>query len=237
VFLGIGAYVAAHPELVGKIGKVFQFRLSNPDGVWTIDLKNGAGAVAQGESPAPDTTLEILEADFVDMTSGKADAQKLYFGGKLKIKGDLMASQKLNFLKDIDPAWAKEQVAKLKQGGGAAQAPAAAAAPRQGRAAQIVEALQKRLASNAGLAGEVRAVVELRVKQPDATWTLDFKGGAAVKSGPASGADATLTVSDEDLVKLCRGEATAQDLFQRGGLRVDGDVRVAQRLGFLKGLV
>ena len=37
------------------------------------------------------------------MDAGKADAMKLYMGKKLKIGGDVMASQKLMFLKSIDP--------------------------------------------------------------------------------------------------------------------------------------
>ncbi|MBL0197125.1 MAG: SCP2 sterol-binding domain-containing protein [Myxococcales bacterium] len=66
------------------------------------------------------------------MTSGKADPQKLYFGGKLKISGNVMASQKLTFLKKIDPAAAKEVVAKLR-GAGGARAPRRAPARRRAR--------------------------------------------------------------------------------------------------------
>ena len=50
----------------------------------------------------------MSDADFMDMCTGKADAQKLYFGGKLKISGNVMASQKLDFLKKIDAArWSR----------------------------------------------------------------------------------------------------------------------------------
>ena len=59
------------------------------------------------------------------MTSGKADPMKLYMGGKLKISGDLMASQKLDFLKKIDPKLAQEAIARKRGGGGAATAAAA----------------------------------------------------------------------------------------------------------------
>ncbi len=52
------------------------------------------------------------------MTSGKADPMKLYMGGKLKISGDVMASQKLDFLKKIDPKQAIEAVQKKRGGGG-----------------------------------------------------------------------------------------------------------------------
>ncbi|HEU4534770.1 MAG TPA: SDR family NAD(P)-dependent oxidoreductase, partial [Polyangiaceae bacterium] len=48
VFAAIGRHVAAHPELAAKIKKVFQFRLSDPESVWTLDLQ--AGSVAAGEA-------------------------------------------------------------------------------------------------------------------------------------------------------------------------------------------
>jgi len=45
------------------------------------------------------------------------------------------------------------------------------------------------------------------------------------------------TVRDEDLAALARGTTDARSLYQHGKLRVDGDVRVAHRLGFLHKLV
>ena len=58
-----------------------------------------------------------------------------------------------------------------------------------------------------------------------------------VASGKKADADAILTLADWTVVALVRGEASPQDLHQRGKLRVDGDIRVAHRLGFLKGLL
>jgi 3-hydroxyacyl-CoA dehydrogenase/3a,7a,12a-trihydroxy-5b-cholest-24-enoyl-CoA hydratase len=239
VFLGIKAYVGAHPELAERVQKVFQFQLKNPDSTWTIDLKTAPGAVAEGESTTPDTVLEIAESDFIDLTSGKADAQKLYFGGQLKIKGDIMASQRLNFLQKIDPAWAREQVAKMKADGGASAPAAAPAAPakKAAHAAEVIAALKKRLGESPALAREVGGVVELRVKEPDAVWTLAFAGATPeVRESGAQDPAAVLTMSDADLWRLAKGEASLEELFRRGGLRLDGDVRVAQRLQLLSKL-
>ena len=55
-----------------------------------------AGAEGQAEC-----TLELSDADFFGMATGKLDPQKLYFSGKLKISGNIMASQKLTFLQKI----------------------------------------------------------------------------------------------------------------------------------------
>jgi hypothetical protein len=63
---------------------VFQFKLTNPDSAWVIDLKQRQGR-RRAPSGKADCTLELADADFLGMASGKADPQKLYFGGKLKI--------------------------------------------------------------------------------------------------------------------------------------------------------
>jgi 3-hydroxyacyl-CoA dehydrogenase/3a,7a,12a-trihydroxy-5b-cholest-24-enoyl-CoA hydratase len=49
-------------------------------------------------------------------------------------------------------------------------------------------------------------------------------------------ADVTLKLSDDDLEALAKGESV-RDLFQRGRVRIDGDMRVAPKLNFFKGLV
>lgn len=40
-------------------------------------------------------TLVLSEKDFGQLVSGKANAQKLFMGGKLKVKGDVMKATKL----------------------------------------------------------------------------------------------------------------------------------------------
>jgi 3-hydroxyacyl-CoA dehydrogenase/3a,7a,12a-trihydroxy-5b-cholest-24-enoyl-CoA hydratase len=242
VFTAIEDHVSRNPDLVTKIGKVFVFKLTGPDSAWTIDVKNGKGSVQAGVSAA-DTTLELSDADFLAMTSGKADAMKLYMGGKLKISGDVMASQKLSFLQKIDPKQAQEAVMK-KRGGGASAKPAEAApapksaAPAGGASAPaIFKALADRLAKNAGLAKEVGVVLQFNVTNPKASWVVDLTGAGSVREGSEAKAGAALRVDDADLVALCKDPARARDLYQHGKLRVDGDVRVAHKLGFLKDLI
>jgi 3-hydroxyacyl-CoA dehydrogenase/3a,7a,12a-trihydroxy-5b-cholest-24-enoyl-CoA hydratase len=244
VFGGIAKYLAKTGGQGDKIKTVFQFKLKSPDAVWTIDLAGGDGKVAQGESAPPGCTLEITDADFMDMCTGKADAMKLFTGGKLKITGNIMASQKLDFLRKVDPA---DVAAAMKErtggGGGAAAAPAAAApaaAPAKaasgaGMADEVARKIANRIAENANLAKEVGAVVEVRVKDPDAVFTIDLKSGAgAVNKGKAEKADTILTVGDHDLLTLTSGGASLRSLFQHGKLRVDGDVGVVRKLAFLE---
>jgi 3-hydroxyacyl-CoA dehydrogenase/3a,7a,12a-trihydroxy-5b-cholest-24-enoyl-CoA hydratase len=243
-FAVIRDHIERNGDLASQIQKTFLFKLASPDSAWMVDLKNGKGAVAQATgADKADCTLDISDADFCDLVAGKADPQKLYFGGKMKIGGDIMASQKLMFLKKIDKARAIEVVTKLR-GAGASAAPAAAApsaaaaaaAPKTAKAPAIIKALGERIAKTPGLAKEVGAVVGLVVTGPDASFTVDLKNGAgSIKEG-AGAADVTLKLSDDDLEALAKGE-NFRDLYQRGRIRLDGDARVAQKLNFFKGLV
>jgi 3-hydroxyacyl-CoA dehydrogenase/3a,7a,12a-trihydroxy-5b-cholest-24-enoyl-CoA hydratase len=239
VFTAIEDHVARNPDLVGRVGKTFLFKLTSPDSAWTLDVKNGKGSVQAGAIDKPDVTLELADIDFLAMTSGKADPMKLYMGGKLKISGDIMASQKLDFLKKMDPKQAMEAVQR-KRGGGAAAAPAQAAAPAapkgEAKAGAIFKALADRLGKNPALAKEVGAVIQFNVTNPDGHWALDLTGAGAVKEGTDAKAATTLRIEDADLAALVKDPSQARDFFQRGKLRVDGDVRPATKLGFLKDL-
>jgi len=239
VFSGITAYVSNNADLPGKIKAVYQFKLKGPDAVYTVDLKNGAGSVGAGETTPPDCTLEISDADFMDMVRGKADAMKLFTTGKLKIAGNVMASQKLDFLRKVDPADVMA-AAKKRTGGGAsaASAPAAAAAPAGATLAPgIVEKIAQRIKDNASLVAEVGAVIELRIKDPDNVYTLDLKNGAgSIQIGKPEKADVRLLVSDADLAALAASDGALQSFYQHGRVRVDGDVSVASKLTFLSEL-
>jgi 3-hydroxyacyl-CoA dehydrogenase/3a,7a,12a-trihydroxy-5b-cholest-24-enoyl-CoA hydratase len=77
----------------------------------------------------------------------------------------------------------------------------------------------------------------VKTTDPDSVWTIHAAGASpSVTQGATAGASATLTLADADLAALAKGTKSARDLFQHGKLRVDGDVSVAHRLGFLKGL-
>ena len=231
-FAVIAEFLVQNPDLAAKVGVAYQWKVG--DKRYLLDLKSQPGKVVAGEGTA-ECTLELSEPDFLDMTQGKADPMKLFTTGKLKISGNIMASQKLSFLSKMDPSKAIEVIAKRRGIGGAAPAAApattTAAAPATAHAPAIFAAMTKRLADNPGLRSEVRATVAVKVTDPAATHVFDL-GGADPKK-----VDATLTISDADFAALAGGKADARSLFQHGKLRVDGDVSVAHRLGVFKGLI
>jgi len=233
VFIGIGEYLAKNPTLAPRVGMIYQFALTSPDSVYTVDLKNGAGKVEPGVTQKPDCTLTLSDADFMAMCTGKADPQQLYFGKKLKIGGNVMASQKLEFLKKLDPATVITAM-EARLGGKAPAAPkAAAAAPVKApeasvHAPKLFDDLARRVASIDATGHAIAFVVG------DKSWTVDLRKKPGTVTEGKKDASATLTLADEDLEILASGKESPQELHQKGRLRVDGDVRAAQSLQFLR---
>jgi len=56
-------------------------------------------------------------------------------------------------------------------------------------------------------------------------------GTCAVSDGTAGNADLTITMEDDDLVALMKGELNGMTAFMTGKLQVDGDLMLAQRIG------
>ncbi|OJJ41980.1 hypothetical protein ASPZODRAFT_137598 [Penicilliopsis zonata CBS 506.65] len=91
---------AERKDTVNKAKAVVAFTLTNADGKqesWYLDLKD-KGVVSKGAAPEggkADVTLILSDADFGSLVSGKANAQRLFLGGKLKIKGNMMKATKM----------------------------------------------------------------------------------------------------------------------------------------------
>ncbi|KAL4733817.1 SCP2 sterol-binding domain-containing protein [Aspergillus similis] len=79
---------------------VVAFTLKNKGGKeesWHLDLKD-TGVAGKGAAPAggnADVTLQLSDSDFGSLVAGKANAQRLSLGGKLKIKGNIMKTTKM----------------------------------------------------------------------------------------------------------------------------------------------
>nr|XP_033784924.1 peroxisomal multifunctional enzyme type 2 isoform X2 [Geotrypetes seraphini] len=89
-------------QLVKKVNAIFQWDITK-DGKtkaqWTIDLKHGSGEVYRGAARKPaDTVFTLSDQDFMEITLGKINPQKAFFAGKLKVRGNIMLSQKLELI-------------------------------------------------------------------------------------------------------------------------------------------
>ncbi|KAL0942583.1 Fatty acid-binding protein [Colletotrichum truncatum] len=88
---------ADRKDAIKQGNAIFAFTLKNKAGEtdsWHIDLKN-KGQVAKGLGDKPTVTLSLSDQDFGQLVLGKANAQKMFMSGKLKIKGDVMKATKM----------------------------------------------------------------------------------------------------------------------------------------------
>ncbi|ELR04521.1 hypothetical protein VC83_03212 [Pseudogymnoascus destructans] len=88
---------AERKNAVKTAQSVFAFTLKNKAGEtdsWHIDLKKD-GVVNKGLGDKPTVTLSLSDEDFAKLVAGKANAQRLFMSGKLKVKGDVMKATKM----------------------------------------------------------------------------------------------------------------------------------------------
>jgi putative sterol carrier protein len=87
--------IERNPADAKKIGGVYQLNISGA-GNWGIDLKKDAPSVTEGTLSNPDATIEIAEPDFQTLIGNpQAEGMKLFFAGKLKVKGNQMLAMNL----------------------------------------------------------------------------------------------------------------------------------------------
>lgn len=92
----IGGQIKADPERAKTINAVYQFDISGPNGgTWTVSLKPDNVGVTAGAAAAAGCTISMTDKDFVDLVTGKLQAQAAFMSGKLKIKGDMSLAMKL----------------------------------------------------------------------------------------------------------------------------------------------
>jgi putative sterol carrier protein len=84
------------PEKAQGIDITAQVNLTGPNGgEWTVKIKEQTIHVTKGAYPSPDITIGMADADFIDIVNDKLSAQKAFFTGKIKLKGDIALALKL----------------------------------------------------------------------------------------------------------------------------------------------
>ncbi len=238
VFKVIAEHVAQHPELVDKTKTSFLFKLKNPDSMWTLDLKNGAGSCTQGEIANADVTLEMDEEHLETVvTSSLADVQKLFFGGQLKIGGNVMASNKLIVLQEIDSklfAEAKNQrIANASSAGSSdSSTNSASTVNTEITLTDVFTAVNQHIANTAGIVDKTKTSFQFKLKNPESTWFIDLKNGAgSAGAGEVANPDVTLEMDEEHVPTVFNGSlADVQKLFFGGQLKIGGNVMASNKL-------
>ncbi|HEY0974567.1 MAG TPA: SCP2 sterol-binding domain-containing protein [Solimonas sp.] len=84
-------------------------------------------------------------------------------------------------------------------------------------------------AFNADAASGANCTMQFNVSKP--TYVVIKDGACTVTEGSASNADVTITMEDDDLIALMKGELNGMTAFMTGKLQIEGDLMLAQRLG------
>ncbi len=90
---------AISPDMVKAVGVSYRFDITGAGGKkksWIVDLK-AAGTIVEGSGGA-DCVIAMSDDDFVNLMTGKLDPMNAFMQGKLKVKGNVMAAQKLSLL-------------------------------------------------------------------------------------------------------------------------------------------
>lgn len=76
---------------------------------WRLDLKsNSPSLTSTKDGDKADLEISVSDLDFKKLVDGKTNAQKLFLGGKLKVKGDVSKAGAIEkVLSSIRPAKAK----------------------------------------------------------------------------------------------------------------------------------
>ena len=74
----------------------FQWEFTDPDvPTWHLTVNNGSSVVAQGEAPTPDLRLRVAYQDWVDIVGERLDPLRAVATGRLRPRGNPLASRKL----------------------------------------------------------------------------------------------------------------------------------------------
>ena len=84
------------PEKAEGIDVVVQVKITGlKGGDWTAEIKGKRMNVTKGVHPSPNLYVEITDSDFIDLVNEKLSAQKAFFTGRIKFKGDIVLALKL----------------------------------------------------------------------------------------------------------------------------------------------
>ena len=95
-----------------------------------------------------------------------------------------------------------------------------------------IEMLKKLPAAfNPDEAAGTNCVIQFNTSQPAYTTIKD--GTCSLTEGNSADADVTLTMEDDDLVDLLKGDLNGMTAFMTGKLQLDGDMMLAQKISSL----
>ncbi|CAB4069453.1 Hydroxysteroid dehydrogenase-like protein 2 [Lepeophtheirus salmonis] len=215
-----------NPDLVGKTKSVFAFQVSGKE--YFIDLKNGAGSCGKGSpSSSPDATFILEENDFQSMFEGKLKPQSAFLSGKLKLEGDLakaMTFEKLmKNMRQYHTRAGSTYVPRRNYSEMSTDVPTYTNIP------QVFDRIKE--VANSETIQKVNAVYVFDV-EGEGKYFVDLKkeNGLIGKSNINEDPDVTISINQENFLKLFNRELKPATAFMTGKLKLSGDLSKAMAL-------
>ena len=231
--------------MVKKVRGVIAFDIPSI-GKWTLNLKTGTGTVQKNDTDsAPQLTITVKESDFLSLASGKVNPQQAFMKGKIKMKGNMGLAMKLNTVLEatrkqlasadqapVTPTTATPVTASASSGAPSSATPASVTAPALKSAAvfELIEAVLKDRGEE--LVTKTKGSYQFNIT-PGGFWHLDLKAGSGSLVIGTKAADLTITVKDDDFVKMASGKMNAQLAFMKGKIKVKGKMGLAMKLNMI----
>ncbi len=88
-----------NPDAAQGVDAVFQFHISGEaGGEWYCEIRDRACTIETGVHETPACTLQMKDADFADMMTGRLAPMAAFTSGRLRIEGDVMKSRLIETL-------------------------------------------------------------------------------------------------------------------------------------------
>jgi len=228
-------------EMVGKINAVYAFDIKGKEaGQWYLDLKNGAGSCGAGVAHcSPDVTMSLKDTDFTKMFSGKLKPTTAFMTGKLKLTGDMGKAMKLeklmgkmqtkSFHTMPNHQRAYDQMFKPRQNLSNGFHTSVSLSSEYKAVSEVMDKI-KGVASEA-IVKQVAAIYLFDVKEKG-KYYIDFKTGSGQvgEGDPPTKADVTITMNEENFLKIFNRELAPATAFMTGKVKVSGDLSKALTL-------
>ena len=83
------------PEKAANLNATVQLELTGEGaGDWVVKIANGAIAIDEGRTEAPNLTLTMAANDYVALSRGEVNPVNLFMAGKVKLQGDMTLAMK-----------------------------------------------------------------------------------------------------------------------------------------------